>query len=68
MSYEDIVAVREQRVEREAVKKGKQSSKRRKGIVIARRETTSPLSKEVQVAEAEMRTMGLEKYCAVLRF
>lgn len=68
MSYEDIFAVREQRVEREAVKKGKQSSKRRKGIVMARREKTSPLSKEVQVAEAEMRMMGLEKYCAVLRF
>ena len=54
MSYEDIVAVREQRAERESAKKG--------------HEAKSPLSKEFQAAEAEIRTMGLEKRCAVLRF
>ena len=61
MSYEDIVAVREQRVEREAAsKKSKQSGKgRRKRVNVARCEAASPLSKEVQAAEAEIRTMEL---------
>lgn len=69
MSYEDIVAVREQRVEREAAKVTKQSSKvRRKGANVARCAATSPLSREFQAAEAEIRTMDLEKHCAVLRF
>jgi len=69
MSYEDIVAVREQRAEREGAKKGKQSAKvRRRAVKAAGREAKSPLSTEFQAAEAEIRTMGLEKRCAVLRF
>jgi hypothetical protein len=69
MSSEDIVAVREQRAEREGAKKGKQSAKvRRRAANAAGHEAKSPLSKEFQAAEAEIRTMGLEKRCAVLRF
>lgn len=33
-----------------------------------RREVASPLSEEVQVAESDVRTMELEKYCSMLRF
>ncbi|KAM0703990.1 hypothetical protein Q7P35_008996 [Cladosporium inversicolor] len=60
MSYEDIVAVQQQRAEEEAVKKGKQTVKRRKGTGMARREVTSPPLEEVQVAEADICTMELE--------
>lgn len=38
MSYEDIVAVQQQRAEREAVKKGKQTVERRNGAEMARHE------------------------------
>jgi hypothetical protein len=37
-------------------------------VKAAGHEAKSPLSKEFQAAEAEIRTMGLEKRCAVLRF
>ena len=69
MSYEDIVAVRDQRMEREASKRSKQSvTSRRKRVNVARCAVASPLSKEVQVAEAEIRAMELGNYCAVSRF
>jgi len=69
MSCEVNVAVREQRVKREASKRSKQSvTGRRKRVNVARCEVASPLSKEVQVAEAEIRAMELGNYCAVLRF
>jgi hypothetical protein len=69
MLYEDMVVVREQRVEREGAKKGKQSAKvRRRAVKAAEREAKSPLSKEFQAAEAEIRTMHLENHCTVLRF
>jgi hypothetical protein len=68
MTYEDIVAVRNQRVEREAVKRDKQSSKvQRKRANATRCEMTSPLSKNVQAAETEIQSMDLERYCVVLR-
>jgi hypothetical protein len=69
MSYEDIVTVREQQAEREGAKKGKQSAKvQRRAVKATGREAKSPLSKEFQAAEAEIRTMDLEKHCTVLRF
>jgi hypothetical protein len=69
MSYGDIVAARKQREEREASKRSKQSvTGRCKRVNLARCEAASPLSKEVQAAEAEIQTMELGKYCAVLRF
>jgi hypothetical protein len=37
-------------------------------VKAAGREAKSPLSKEFQAAEAEIRTMDLEKHCTVLRF
>ena len=67
MSYEDIVAVRQQRAEREAVKKGKQTVERRNGAGMARHEVTSPHLKEVQVAEADICTMELEWSSKLLR-
>jgi hypothetical protein len=66
MSYEDIVAVREQRVERGCQERQAELEAVQENVM-ARREATSPLSKEVQVAESDMCMMGLEKYCAVLR-
>jgi hypothetical protein len=69
MSYEDIVEVRKQRVEKEAAKKGMQKPKgRRRRVDATRCEVASPLSKEFYAAEAEIRTMDLGNYCGVLRF
>lgn len=48
-------------MEREAVKKGKQTVKRRNRAGMARHEVTSPHLKEVQVAEADVCTMELER-------
>jgi hypothetical protein len=73
MTYEDIVAVRNQRVEREPTKKDKQSSKvQRKRANETRCEMTSLLSKDVQAVETEIQSMGLERYalcygCSSLR-
>jgi len=63
MSYEDIVAVREQREEREV----REASKVRR-VNAARCEAISPLPKELQAAEAEIRTMELGNHCDVLHF
>ena len=54
---------------REAARRDHQTSKvRRRGVEVARCEVTSPLSKEFEAAEIEIRSMNLGNYCAVLRF
>ncbi len=70
LSYEDIVEAQKQRDEKEAgaeAVQGRQRSKRHESTlkqVIRKRSW----GQELEEAENEIRALGMESYCSVLRF